>query len=108
MLPQKKLGSHLSGLKSLSPHLFGFHGKVASAPPFQLPPLPAPLLTQRIGKNGVGFMLGQGCSTSVIYCSNHPTEPCFPQIARINYQLLLPLAKVNATSCFTGRVKFRG
>lgn len=80
--------------------------------PFQLPSLPhtlsAPLLTQRTGKNEVGFILGQGCSTSVIYCSNHPMELCFPQIAHINYQPLLPLAKVNATSCFTGRVKFRG
>jgi len=63
---------------------------------------------QSIGKNEVEFMLGQGCSTSVIYCSNHPTELCFPQIAHINYQLLLPPAKVDATSCFTGIVKFRG
>lgn len=108
---EKKLGSLLLALKSSSPISLASMGKLQLLP-FQLPSLPqalpAPLLMQRIGKNEVGFMLGQGCSTSVIYCSNHPTEPCFPQIAHINYQLLLPLSKVNATSCFTGRVKFRG
>lgn len=109
---RKNLGSHLLALKSLSPHHFGFHGEVpaASLPASFPPPGPASSTPGAggLGKNEVGFMLGQGCSTPVIYCSNHPVELCFPQIAHINYQPLLPLAKVNATSCFTGGEKFRG